>query len=155
MKELQAINDSEDALFSAGLVDESNPYEWALTIEGPQGTIYDGFYFQATLTFPQDYPMQPPKMNFQTRMHHPNIFKNGDVCISILNTRSGSGSEAQGAADDGWKPCLGATEVVLSVISLLTDPNHHSPANSEASREYRTDFSSFKRKVHRYLEELI
>lgn len=151
LRELEAINSAEDVTFSAGLVDDGNPFEWVVTIEGPPNTIYDGFHFQATLHFPQDYPMRPPKMTFQTRMYHPNIFKNGDVCISILNPPPSH--PVSNDLGGHWKPTLGAKEVILSVVSLLTDPNHDSPANSEASREYQHDFVSYKRRVQQYLEE--
>lgn len=153
-KELEAINQSENVPFTAGLVDDDDPYNWQLSIEGPADTIYDGYHFLATLRFPEDYPMQPPKMTFTTRMYHPNIFSSGDVCISILNSPGPSySSENESIKDDGWKPSLGAKEIVLSVLSLLTDPNHSSPANHEASQEYQNNYVAYKKKVIRYLEE--
>eukprot|EP01133_Synstelium_polycarpum_P018871 gene18871-22573_t len=42
--------------FSAGLVDDSNIYEWQIMIVGPPETPYEGGFFNATLTFTPDYP---------------------------------------------------------------------------------------------------
>lgn len=48
--------------FSCGLPDESNFYEWEVLIIGPQDTVYEGGFLKAKLTFPQEYPLLPPKM---------------------------------------------------------------------------------------------
>ena len=37
------------------------------------------------MTFPQDFPINPPEMKFVTPMWHPNIYDDGRVCISILH----------------------------------------------------------------------
>ena len=76
--------------FSAGLVDDDNVYEWEFTIFGflpsllrrsqgladaensPPDTLYEGGFFRATMSFPQDFPLNPPKMKFLTEMWHPN-----------------------------------------------------------------------------------
>ena len=52
---------------------------------GPPDTLYEGGFFTAHMTFPQDYPHQPPKMRFTTEVFHPNVYPTGDVCISILH----------------------------------------------------------------------
>ncbi|MRA94286.1 hypothetical protein GH868_30680, partial [Bacillus thuringiensis] len=72
--------------FSAGLIDDEDIYRWEVLIIGPPDTYYEGGFFKAHLTFPQDYPQKPPKMKFITEIWHPNIdSKSGDVCISILH----------------------------------------------------------------------
>jgi ubiquitin-conjugating enzyme E2 G1 len=58
--------------FSAGLVDDSNVFEWSLTIIGPPDTLYEGGYFNAIMTFPLDYPNNPPTVRFKSDMWHPN-----------------------------------------------------------------------------------
>ena len=153
-KELTEINQGDDIQFSAGLLNESNFFEWVLAIEGPPNTIYDGHLFEAVLNFQKDYPLTPPKMSFLTKMYHPNIFKSGDVCISILNSRPGNYFDEKSALmDENWKPTLGVREIVYSVLSMLTDPNHDSPANSEASHDYVHNFEGYKKKVFRLLRE--
>ena len=62
-----------------------NLFEWEVAIFGPPNTLYQGGYFKAALHFPADYPYSPPTVKFATKMWHPNIYENGDVCISILH----------------------------------------------------------------------
>ncbi|KAI0276038.1 ubiquitin-conjugating enzyme/RWD-like protein [Russula aff. rugulosa BPL654] len=136
--------------FSAGLVDENNLYEWEIMIIGPADTLYEGGFFRARLTFPPEFPDLPPKMRFITPMWHPNIYVNGDVCISILHA---PGNDQYGYEDAGerWMPVHSVESILLSVISLLSSetPNLDSPANVDAAKEVRTDFAAYKKKVRR------
>ncbi|KAH9990881.1 ubiquitin-conjugating enzyme/RWD-like protein [Russula vinacea] len=132
------------------LVDESNLYEWDVMIIGPPDTLYEGGFFKARLTFPPEYPDLPPKMRFITPMWHPNIYANGDVCISILHA---PGDDQYGYEDAGerWMPVHSVSSILLSVISLLSSehPNLDSPANVDAAKEVRTDLPAYKKKVRR------
>lgn len=58
---------------------------WEALISGPEGSPFEGGLFPATLTFPRDYPLSPPVMRFECDFYHPNVYKNGEVCISILH----------------------------------------------------------------------
>eukprot|EP01097_Dermamoeba_algensis_P000944 TRINITY_DN134_c0_g1_i3.p1 TRINITY_DN134_c0_g1~~TRINITY_DN134_c0_g1_i3.p1 ORF type:complete len:180 (-),score=27.68 TRINITY_DN134_c0_g1_i3:333-806(-) len=68
----------------AGPVSEDNIFEWEALITGPPGTPYEGGAFTALLKFPKDYPLNPPKMIFQTPMWHPNSI----IWFSILSNFS-------------------------------------------------------------------
>lgn len=57
---------------TAGPVDEDNLFEWECLICGPEETPLEGGVFPATLTFPKDYPLNPPSMKFTCEMFHPN-----------------------------------------------------------------------------------
>ncbi|KAJ8594129.1 ubiquitin-conjugating enzyme [Rhizopogon salebrosus TDB-379] len=136
--------------FSAGLVDDNNLYEWEIMIIGPPDTPYEGGFFKARLTFPSEYPLQPPKMRFITPMWHPNIYADGVVCISILHA---PGDDQYGYEDAGerWMPVHTVETILVSVISLLSSetPNTDSPANVDAAKEVRTDPLAYKKKVRR------
>ncbi|TPX70535.1 hypothetical protein CcCBS67573_g06472 [Chytriomyces confervae] len=121
--------------FSAGLVDDSNVYEWELMIMGPEGTLYEGGFFKAKLTFPTEYPLLPPKMKFTSDLWHPNVYTNGDVCISILHP-PGEDTYGYESASERWLPIHTVETIVLSVISMLSSPNDESPANLEAAKEW-------------------
>ena len=56
-----------------------------ILIIGPTDTLYEGGFFKCHLIFPKEYPQRPPKMKVISDIWHPNIEKNGDVCISILH----------------------------------------------------------------------
>ena len=59
------------------------------------------------------------------------VYANGDVCISILHKMDDPMFEHEGA--ERWRPILGVESIILSVISMLNDPNTDSPANLDAS----------------------
>ncbi|PBK92614.1 ubiquitin-conjugating enzyme [Armillaria gallica] len=136
--------------FSAGLVDDDNMFEWEIMVIGPADTIYEGGFFKARLTFPPEYPLQPPKMRFVTPMWHPNIYPDGGVCISILHS---PGEDQYGYEDAGerWMPVHTVETILVSVISLLSSdtPNLDSPANVDAAKEVRTDPEGYRKKVRR------
>eukprot|EP00003_Mantamonas_plastica_P002720 TRINITY_DN12086_c0_g2_i1.p2 TRINITY_DN12086_c0_g2~~TRINITY_DN12086_c0_g2_i1.p2 ORF type:complete len:174 (-),score=64.46 TRINITY_DN12086_c0_g2_i1:195-716(-) len=132
--------------FSAGLVDDDNLFEWDLMIIGPPDTLYEGGYFKATLSFPSEYPVMPPVMKFTSEMWHPNIHDDGKVCISILHP---PGDDEWGYEDAGerWLPIHTVESILLSVISMLSNPNDESPANIDAAKEWRDDPKAFKKAV--------
>lgn len=106
----------------------------------------EGGMFKAYLDFPTDYPQRPPKMKFISEIWHPNIHSNGDVCISILHE---PGDDAYGyeKANERWLPVHTIETILISVISMLSDPNDTSPANVDAAKQWRNDYRGFKRKV--------
>jgi len=134
--------------FSAGLVDDSNVFQWEVLILGPPDTLYEGGFFNATLTFPADYPNMPPKMKFIADLWHPNIYKNGDVCISILHP-PGNDEWGYEHANERWNPVHTVESILLSVISMLSSPNDESPANLDAAKQWRENLPEFKKKVAR------
>ncbi|XP_062519222.1 ubiquitin-conjugating enzyme E2 G1-like [Corticium candelabrum] len=138
--------------FSAGLIDDDDLFKWEVLIIGPQDTLYEGGFFKAHLTFPREYPQRPPKMKFMTEIWHPNIEKNGDVCISILH-EPGDDKWGYEMAEERWLPIHTVETILLSVISLLADPNDSSPANVDAAKEWREDRAAFKKKVTRQVRK--
>ncbi|GAA6056362.1 hypothetical protein JCM3770_005967 [Rhodotorula araucariae] len=136
--------------FSAGLVDDDNVFEWEITIFGPPDTLYEGGFFRALLKFPDDFPLRPPKMRFLTEMWHPNIYANGDVCISILHD-PGHDQYGYEDASERWLPVHTVESILISVISLLSQetPDTSSPANVDAAKEVREDPQGYRKKVRR------
>lgn len=89
--------------FSAGLVDETNIFEWSVTIIGPPDTLYDGGFFNAIMSFPSNYPNSPPTVKFTSEMWHPNVYPDGRVCISILHP-PGDDPNGYELASERWTP---------------------------------------------------
>ncbi|KAF8395103.1 hypothetical protein HHK36_019044 [Tetracentron sinense] len=89
--------------FSAGLVDESNLFEWSVTIIGPPDTLYDGGFFNAIMSFPSNFPNSPPSVKFTSEMWHPNVYPDGRVCISILHP-PGDDPSGYELASERWTP---------------------------------------------------
>eukprot|EP00128_Syssomonas_multiformis_P010627 Colp12_sorted_trinity150504_noHs@2040 len=147
-KQLNELNKHPVEGFSAGLKDDSDMYRWEVMIIGPPDTLYEGGFFKAELTFPVEYPLRPPKMKFITEIWHPNVHTNGDVCISILH-EPGEDKYGYEKASERWLPIHTVETIMLSVISMLSDPNDESPANLDAAKEWRESRDAFKKKVQR------
>ncbi len=107
----------------------------------------EGGFFNCSLTFPADFPNNPPEMRFISEMWHPNVFPDGKVCISILHPPGEDKHNEMESADERWRPILGVEAILVSVISMLTDPNDESPANIDAGIMWRTNKKEFKKKV--------
>ncbi|KAH9627530.1 hypothetical protein KSS87_016244 [Heliosperma pusillum] len=134
--------------FSAGLANENNLFEWSVTIIGPPDTLYEGGFFNAIMTFPQNYPNSPPSVRFTSDIWHPNVYQDGRVCISILHP-PGDDPNGYELASERWSPVHTVESIMLSIISMLSGPNDESPANVEAAKEWREDKDGFRKKVSR------
>ena len=98
---------------------------WEATIIGPSDTPYaDGIFF-LKITLPNDYPFKPPEVNFLSRIYHCNVSSNGKISMDILKHY--------------WTPGLRISTLLLSISSLLSDPNPDDPLVPEIARIYRTD----------------
>jgi len=126
----------------AGPVNEENFFEWEALITGPEETCWEDGVFVAKLSFPHDYPLSPPKMKFVTDLFHPNIYPDGRVCISILHA---PGEDPMGyeTSAERWSPVQSVEKILLSVVSMLAEPNDESAANVDASKMWRDDRDKF------------
>ncbi|KAI1900461.1 hypothetical protein AGOR_G00050170 [Albula goreensis] len=136
MLELKSLQEEPVEGFRITLVEESDLYNWEVAIFGPPNTLYEGGYFKAHIKFPIDYPYSPPTFRFLTKMWHPNIYENGDVCISILHPPVDDPQSGE-PTSERWNPTQNVRTILLSVISLLNEPNTFSPANVDASVMFR------------------
>jgi ubiquitin-conjugating enzyme E2 G1 len=75
------------------------------------------------------------------------------VCISILHPPGEDQYNTQESADERWRPILGVEQIVISVISMLSDPNDESPANLDAAVQWRNDLKGFKRRVRQVIQK--
>jgi ubiquitin-conjugating enzyme E2 G1 len=132
---------------SVGLGDDEDIFKWELMLIGPSETLYEGGFFNCMLEFPKDFPNMPPAMTFKTPIWHPNIYPNGKVCISILHPPGDDIHNEAETSDVRWRPILGVEQIIVSVISMLSDPNDDSPANIDAAVMWRDDRQSFKKRV--------
>lgn len=147
-KQLTELLRKPNEHFSVGLVDDSNLFLWDVLIVGPRDTLYEGGLYRAQLHFPYSYPEMPPKMIFLSQMWHPNINASGRVCISILHPPSSRPlTESYELPSEQWSVVQSVETIIMSVISLLSDPNLESPYNVDAAIQMRKDFEGYKRKV--------
>ena len=122
--ELVDLGKDPPANCSAGPVGD-DMFHWQATIMGPDDSPYAGGVFFLDIHFPADYPFKPPKVHFTTRIYHCNINSNGGICLDILK--------------DQWSPALTISKVLLSICSLLTDPNPDDPLVPDIAQLLKTD----------------
>jgi len=97
--------------------------------------------------------MSPPELRFISDFWHPNVYKDtGIVCISILHP-PGEDEMSGELPEERWLPTQTVTTILLSVISLLNAPNFSSPANVDASVEWRNSYDLYKKKIQRLIEK--
>jgi len=144
MKEYKEVSQNAPHGIIAGPVDDDNFFEWEAVIAGPDDTPYEGGLYTATLSFPKAYPNAPPKMKFSCDMFHPNIYQDGAVCISILHTAEDDPGGYE-LPSERWSPVQSVEKVLLSVVSMLAEPNDESGANIDASKMWRDDRDKFNR----------
>lgn len=111
-KELEDIKKNAPSNCSAGPEDD-DLFSWQATIVGPTESPYEGGLFYLKIHFTKDYPFKPPKVKFITKIYHCNISGSGSICLDILK--------------DKWSPALTISKVLLSICSLMTDPNPSDP----------------------------
>ena len=129
-KELLDLKKDCPEQISAGPVDDNNMFHWQAMIMGPGDSPYQGGVFFLDLQFPPDYPFKPPKCTFKTKVYHPNINSNGGICLDILKNQ--------------WSPALTTSKVLLSISSLLSDPNPDDPLVGEIAALYKQNKAQFE-----------
>ncbi|KAL3128378.1 UBA and UBC domain-containing protein [Cryptosporidium hominis] len=99
-------------------------------IRGPMGTPYEGGIFQLDIIVPKEYPYEPPKVKFITRIWHPNISsQTGAICLDILK--------------DAWSPALTLRTVMLSIQALLSSPEPNDPQDALVASLYKSDYQEY------------
>jgi ubiquitin-conjugating enzyme E2 G1 len=151
-KQLAELQKNPVEGFSAGLVDEGNVFEWELLIYGPTNSLYEGGMWKAILKFPKDYPDMGPQCYIKTPIWHPNVYKDGKVCISILHP-PGDDEYGYEKASERWNPVLSVESILISIISMLSAPNIDSPANIEAATQFKDNMTLYKKTVKKYVEK--
>ncbi|XP_048191307.1 ubiquitin-conjugating enzyme E2 2-like [Perognathus longimembris pacificus] len=137
-QELLELSQDPPTLCSAGPVAE-DIFHWQATIIGPEDTPYQGGVFFLSIHFPVDYPFRPPKITFTTRIYHPNIGRSGNICLDILKSE--------------WSPALTISKVLLSICSLLYNPNPDDPYVPEIAKVFRSDRMIFNKTAREWTEK--
>jgi len=146
LKNYKLFNDDPIDNVSIGF-DSENVFLWNIILIGPKDTPYEGGIFNAKLKFPNTYPNYPPELIFINDIYHPNIYEDGRVCISILHP-PGDDKWGYESAAERWRPVHSVNSIMLSIISMLSEPNDDSPANIDAGKIWREDKKLFQHNVN-------
>ncbi|XP_066315696.1 ubiquitin-conjugating enzyme E2 27-like [Miscanthus floridulus] len=139
-KELTECNrDREVSGVSIALHDGANISHLTGTIAGPADSPYEGGTFVIDIRLPGGYPFEPPKMQFVTKVWHPNISsQNGAICLDILK--------------DQWSPALTLKTALLSLQALLSSPAPDDPQDAVVAQQYLRDYPTFAATAHYWTE---
>jgi ubiquitin-protein ligase len=124
-KQIQVENNDDLSAFPQ----DDSLKKWNVYIRGPEETPYAGGVYSCVLDVGNDYPLKPPTLTFKTKIFHPNISEGGGVCIDILKGQ--------------WSPVLDIRKIMISICSLLSDPNPSSPLNGTAGDLYLRNRPSY------------
>ena len=128
-KELTDLQKDPPSNCSAGPIGD-DLFKWEGMIMGPSDSPYAGGVFKLQILFPVDYPFKPPNVQFLTKIYHPNINPSGLICLDILKQQ--------------WSPALTISKVLLSITSLLTDPNPDDPFVPEIANLLKTNKAQYE-----------
>ncbi|KAK4026168.1 hypothetical protein OUZ56_015186 [Daphnia magna] len=118
-KELQhLISDPPEGI--KVILNEEDISDIQAIIDGPAGTPYACGHFRVKLVLGKDFPSGPPKGFFLTKIFHPNVSQQGEICVNTLKK--------------DWKPDLGIKHIFLTIKCLLIVPNPESALNEEAGK---------------------
>lgn len=113
--------------------------QWRGVMKGPDATPYQGGTFVIDIEIPSDYPYNPPKMKFNTKIWHPNISsQTGAICLDVL------GKE--------WSPALTIRTALLSIQALLSAPEPDDPQDAEVAEMYKHNRELFSQTAKYWTE---
>eukprot|EP00662_Eupelagonemidae_sp_cell21_P057526 gene57526-biopygen28506 len=95
-------------------IDHEDIFKWEASVKGPSDSPYEGGEFHFAIQFPPHYGIMPPRVRAITKIFHPNFSQTGGVCMGILTPHD-------------WSPAYSLKFVLLSICSLLSEPNPYYP----------------------------
>ncbi|XP_036621247.1 ubiquitin/ISG15-conjugating enzyme E2 L6 [Trichosurus vulpecula] len=120
-KELEALQENLPSYLRDLCSENSNVLIWnALLL--PDQEPYNLRAFKFRITFPRNYPFSPPQLNFITKIYHPNVAENGELCLPILS--------------ENWTARTKICQVLEALISLVNTPNQGLPLQVELADMY-------------------
>ena len=134
--ELTDLTQEPPSNCSAGPINDNDIMDWQATIMGAAGGPYEGGLFYLSIKFTDDYPFKPPRCSFITKIYHPNINSHGDICLDILK--------------ESWSPALTISKLLLSICSLLEDPNPDDPLVPDIAKLYKSNKTEYLKRAKQF-----
>ena len=127
-KELKEMANDPPDNCSASIANDDIKH-WNAIVLGPQGSPFENGIFHIDIFFPDNYPFKAPKFFFKTKIYHPNIDYRGRICLDTINER--------------WTPLMTISKALLSISSILDDPNPDDPMEPDIARIYKDDYNRY------------
>ena len=151
LREYQQLSKDPPPGIVAGPKSEADLLNWECLLEGPLDTPYEYGVFPAVMTFPKDYPLNPPTLQFTPPLLHPNIYADGTVCISILHPPGHDPNQYE-RPEERWSPVQSIEKILLSVMLMLAEPNPESGANIDACKLWRDDREEYDKRIRDHVK---
>ena len=141
LKNFRDLQKEKDLDGMTAAPDADNIFHWRAVIFGPKDTIWEDGIFELEMNFKDDFPDTAPDVKFVTPVYHPNVYRNGNICLDILQ--------------DKWSRACDISSILNSIRSLFDDPNPKSPANAEAAQDFTDNKPKYNEKVKQCVQQSI
>jgi len=138
-KELQLMRNAGLKVFRDIQVDDSNVLLWQGLLV-PDSAPFNKGAFKIEIQFPAEYPFKPPKLVFKTKIYHPNVDENGQICLQIVSPQS-------------WKPATKTEQVIQALVNLVNEPEPDHALRGELAEEYTRDKMQFFKNAEEFTME--
>ncbi|KAL0099351.1 hypothetical protein PUN28_020130 [Cardiocondyla obscurior] len=138
-KELGDLRASAMKNFTNIQVDEANILTWQGLIL-PDNPPYNKGAFRIEINFPAEYPFKPPRINFKTKIYHPNVDEKGQICLPIISA-------------ENWKPATKTDQVIQALIALVNDPEPEHPLRADLAEEFLKDRKKFLKNAEEFTKK--
>lgn len=137
IKQIEEYAEQDAPMFKLARTND-DMFHWEALIRGPGDSLYEGYGFKLDIKLPDDYPTSAISLKFVTPIKHVNVNGKGDICMDILK--------------NNWSSALNMRTVLISLISLLGQPNPEDPLNSELAELYRKDQKKYAKEIKKACE---
>ena len=113
LREMSLLSRDPPPGIAAYLPDSSDMTKIRVQITGPESSPFEDGIFLLIVNITSRYPFEPPRCRFLTPVYHPNVDSGGRICLDTLKSPP-AGS---------WSPAVSLPSLLLSIRSLLSEPN--------------------------------
>jgi ubiquitin-protein ligase len=133
-KDLQALSKNPLEGISVQTVND-DLFHIRATIQGPAGTPYEGGLFVLDVKVPPDYPLRSPLYSMVTKIYHPNVGQNGEICKRP------------------WTPKDTIASILEFLHSLLIAPDLENPLSNDIGTQYQNERATFEKTAREWTNQ--